>query len=445
MMVEGFQVQRVAWEPCENAAPTQCASIDVPLIWNQPQGGMLSLRLKKIPARNHGFHTLLINFGGPGASGTELLSSSPFSSAVLDSFDLVSWDPRGVSDGVTSGCRQQDLDAHFDNDFNPDSPEERAALAATAQVIATSCAVGAEAVASLTTIDTVHDVEAIRVALGLDSFDFYGLSYGTDLAQALLARSPEHLRTVIFDGVMLNSDSLTQQLTKQAVAFEENLNSACVRYGCGQDPAPLAAEVMSKAEHGELNGRHGLVTQTDVATAGIIAAYRPGGWRDYVRDLKAANDGDPTALETAASHYPPVAGVGAYYGTSCTDSPHPTGAGDWDRFAQELASLAPTFGSAVAYDMEPCAFWPLPAFRSREDGHTDERVPKLVIGNTFDSATPFRNAKDLASKMHHISLTTLESDGHTSLGTSPCVSDVIEKFLTSAEVQPETSCNDVSG
>ncbi len=54
----------------------------------------------------------------------------------------------------------------------------------------------------LTTLDSVRDMESIRMALGAPQINYYGFSYGTYLGQVYGTLCPNRFRRVIFDGVV---------------------------------------------------------------------------------------------------------------------------------------------------------------------------------------------------------------------------------------------------
>src|SRR4051794_30047648 len=86
----------VGWSPCSKV---ECGSLSVPLDYAHPNGPHITLALARLPATGKKkIGVLYTNPGGPGVSGVELLRSAPniFPDEVLKSFDIVSWDPRGV-------------------------------------------------------------------------------------------------------------------------------------------------------------------------------------------------------------------------------------------------------------------------------------------------------------------------------------------------------------
>lgn len=76
----GTQSQEIQWGPCEinRTTPLECGNIFVPLDYSNPNSTeTLSIELIKAPAsKQPSKGNILINFGGPGASGQELMASA---------------------------------------------------------------------------------------------------------------------------------------------------------------------------------------------------------------------------------------------------------------------------------------------------------------------------------------------------------------------------------
>jgi pimeloyl-ACP methyl ester carboxylesterase len=73
------------------------------------------------------------------------------------------------------------------------------------QELAQTCATEIAAKADLrfyTTRDAAADLEALRQALGIDKLNLYGVSYGTRLAQVYATLYPNHVRSIVLDGVV---------------------------------------------------------------------------------------------------------------------------------------------------------------------------------------------------------------------------------------------------
>src|SRR5262245_30752961 len=102
-------VDAVAWGPCEGQdSPWECGEIEVPLDYRRPTvSGALEIALTRLPATGaEPIGSLVLNPGGPGASGIDLAwSLTPlFPDDLLEHFDLVGFDPRGVGRSTAVDC-----------------------------------------------------------------------------------------------------------------------------------------------------------------------------------------------------------------------------------------------------------------------------------------------------------------------------------------------------
>src|SRR5262245_51384533 len=71
----GPAVPTIGWHDCGAAHPGfECATVAVPLDYDQPRGATTTLALARKPATDpaHRIGTLFINPGGPGGSGVNL-------------------------------------------------------------------------------------------------------------------------------------------------------------------------------------------------------------------------------------------------------------------------------------------------------------------------------------------------------------------------------------
>src|SRR5262245_12437479 len=108
-------VAGLVWTPCPSASADtatpeaaadsglECASLQVPLDYADPDGEQITIGLNRLPARDPAkrIGSLIFNPGGPGGSASPIVarqaSGTPvFTPAVLDHFDLIGMDPRGT-------------------------------------------------------------------------------------------------------------------------------------------------------------------------------------------------------------------------------------------------------------------------------------------------------------------------------------------------------------
>ena len=138
----------------------------------------------------------MTNPGGPGASGIEFLYEKPFKKELLQRFDLVSWDPRGVGRSTSLSCGST-VSSFLDQDPDPDNATEQQAIEDHAKAVADECGQkDASLLPYLGTNDVARDLEAIRIALGEPKLNYFGFSYGTFIGERYLAMFGDHVRAI---------------------------------------------------------------------------------------------------------------------------------------------------------------------------------------------------------------------------------------------------------
>ncbi|MEO6879853.1 MAG: hypothetical protein ABI181_02750, partial [Mycobacteriaceae bacterium] len=106
-----FYAQKLIWTGCADYATTDdekaayandkldCSRVSVPLDYTNPTGPTASVALLRLRATGARIGSMLVNPGGPGASGASLaanLSTTLAGTPLGQRFDLVGFDPRGV-------------------------------------------------------------------------------------------------------------------------------------------------------------------------------------------------------------------------------------------------------------------------------------------------------------------------------------------------------------
>jgi hypothetical protein len=110
-----------------------------------------------------------------------------------------------------------------------------------------------------------------------------------------------------------------------------------------------------------------------------------------------------------------------------------------DRGAREWADHA-HFWSHFAYAEIPFALWPIQDEDAYEGPFTvDPSSPTpLVIGTTYDPATPYSLAEGMVRALGNARLLTMEGDGHTAYGrNSACVDSATVSYLIESTLPAE--------
>lgn len=218
--------QRIDWQPCPelhshisellrlNVTAFDCGHITVPLDYTDSKASPLELDLFKVNATQEPvLGSVLMNFGGPGATGVDNLAmlAPDLAANIGPQWNLVSWDPRGTGKTIPFDCGIDDptLTPTITN-IKRETP-----LLPTGNLteyylnygwdlagqIADTCYENMNETGQyIGTAFTARDMMDIVDALGEDGFlRYYGLSYGTVLGSYAAAMFPERIERMLLD------------------------------------------------------------------------------------------------------------------------------------------------------------------------------------------------------------------------------------------------------
>ena len=428
-MLDFFDCGRVYW----------CASLAVPIDHDDPDAGTIGLAVGLLPAgdlsRRIGY--LLVNPGGPGGGMEGFLDSGAgLSGDLLERFDVVGWDPRGVGASVPANCRAETNHLYL-LDPIPDSPDEQSALDEAARAVAEACAVGlGDVVGRIGTIDTVRDIDAIRRALGAEEISYFGLSYGTLLGALYADMFGEHLRAAVLDGAVDPSLTYLESSVGQVVGFDRTIRD--MFDSCRNDPrCPIVGDpreayenLRERVETDPLTGPGGevVVGPAEAVLAAILASYVPEFWPYFFDALAQAVDGNGGMLQQWALAYLEI-DLGAFVSIGCADFGRMSRE-QLDHLTAAMVEVAGEMGASSATSAHPCVYWPtFSGTLSDEPVAAPNAPPIVVLGNRGDNATPYEWALALADQLESGVLVSYDGAGHLSYGKSACVESLADSYL----------------
>ncbi len=458
------------WHACGGALAgdgLECATLAVPLDYAHPDGPTIGIALDRMAASGPRIGSLLVNPGGPGASGLSFLPDLVLElpGTVLSHFDIVGFDPRGVGASAPVTCATgPQLDSYLGVDGAPVTPAGVRALVGADSTLAKECRAGTGPVlAHVGTVDAARDMERIRIAVGDAKLNYLGFSYGTFLGATYAQEYPTHIRAMVLDGAEDPSLSAIASVDTQAAAVDAELASffdwcatpanACAWKPAGGRPAMRAAVVALVAQvrlhplvvpgsgaAGSTAGAARSVGPNQVLLGIAESLYDPASWPGLGDDLHQASRGDGSGLLSSFDSYEDRSSNGQYDNllvandaVSCEDGPWPTAA-QIQADAPAAAAVAPVFGLANLYSGLLCTVWPYPPTDHPQAIAAPGAPPIVVVGSTGDPATPYRWAQALASQLSKGVLLTRVGNGHTGYVFSACIRAAVDTYLV--DLQP---------
>jgi pimeloyl-ACP methyl ester carboxylesterase len=183
----------------------RCGTLMVLEESTDPAGRTIPLRFVVLPATDGGHESDAVIYlvGGPGLGATE---SAPFLTERLGelrtSRDVILVDHRGSGGSNPLHC-----------DMSPEETLEALFSARFRERTLKKCLATLEADPRFyRTIEIADDLDAVRSALGYETLDLVGVSYGSRLALVYLRRYPEHVRTISLRGAASPAGDLLTEI-----------------------------------------------------------------------------------------------------------------------------------------------------------------------------------------------------------------------------------------
>jgi pimeloyl-ACP methyl ester carboxylesterase len=434
------------WEDCGGA---ECATLDVPVDYDQPDGETLTLSVARVPASGDRIGALFVNPGGPGARATDFATALAFSlpDDITEHFDIVGVDPRGL--GASDIDCGGDFTEIYGVDYSIDSPEDETTLLDVSSAYVDGCERAAgDLLPHLGTADVARDIDAVRAAMGDEQINYLGFSYGTAIGQMLAELFPDRVRAMVIDGVLELGPTGTELATEQSRGFEQAF--AAFAADCDADPScPIAPdataaldELSARVEEEPIPASPRDLGPGELSTGLAMPLYSPSLWPQLADAIASGLDGDGSGMVDLADRYIGIADFDIYFAVNCLDF-------DWPESPDELlaagvaaAREARHFGEPIVNDYVRCAMWPveeepLPALTA------PDAPPIVVVSTTGDPATPYEAGVRTADRLESGVLLTHEGEGHTVVGNGvPCVDDAVARYLVDLEPPEDgTTCS----
>jgi pimeloyl-ACP methyl ester carboxylesterase len=459
-----FYDQKLDWSGCEASGLT-CASATVPIDWAHPSTGTLKLALiRHVTTSAKRVGSLLLNPGGPGGSGYDMVSQSLTNvtdAALRTSFDIVGWDPRGVGRSSPVTCLgNSQMDAFLYG--QPSAPEGSDAWLASRvpleKAYAAACAKNTGALLGhIDAASNARDMDLLRAVLGDSRLNYLGFSYGTFFGAHYADLFPKNVGRLVLDGPVDPSIAEPVDFTTQMGGFESSFRayiadclagSACPFTGTVDDAlAQVRALIATVGSEGLTSADGRTLALGTLGTAISYPLYSKDSWPDLSQMFQGLQKGSAVLAFQFADGYNGRSANGqfseqtnVYTAALCLDGVFPPTLAGTRATMDTIASAAPTIGAIFSYsdwvhvDIA-CQNWPYASVLHPEQLHARGAAPIMVVGTTDDPATPYSGAVSLAKQLESGHLITRKGEGHTAYGSgNACIDRTVDSYLVNGTI-----------
>ncbi|GAA1152321.1 alpha/beta hydrolase [Nesterenkonia lutea] len=461
-----YYEQELEWSSCEDTM--MCADVTVPMDYEDPGAGE-DLEIRIISSETGGEDEyLLTNPGGPGSSGYNTVAdtlTSAFSEELVETYNVVGFDPRGVHRSSPVTClddaemdeyRQQVSDEQLDTDAAyAEARESAAELAAQCE------AESGDLLVHVDTLSAARDMDVIRAALGQDELDYLGFSYGTKLGLTYAEHYGQRVGRFVLDGMFDVSIEAHELNTQQALGFEDALENYaqwcteqenCAAGDTVDEVVQSTQDLFAEVDEEPVQGADGRTINVSTLVSGFITPlYNQLSWPVLSEALNMAlSEDDFSAFQYFADLQSGRSPDGnydwinsfAFTAVMCLDYPMPEDPEQIEAEFEEVSDQAPTFGPYLGHRGVVCQEWPAESVAEPWDPGLTEVEEILFIGTTGDPATPVEWAENMHESVPQSSLIIREGEGHLGYQAgNDCVDDAVDGYLLGGDLaEGRTEC-----
>lgn len=441
-----------------------CGYLTVPEDRSQPSGRTIKLAVAVFHSENPDkMSTPLIYLeGGPGGSALEYLSLT-FNdryAELLKNQDIILFDQRGV------GRSQPALDCKEITDLTMNTLDQVLTVDEAVKQgndAAAACAnrLAGEGInlGSYNSAENASDVNDLRIALGYDKLDLYGISYGTKLALTIMRDHPEAVRSAIIDSIfppqVTNNDA--------PINFERSLS--VLFKGCADDEACNKAfpdlENIFYDTIDQLNANPASFQVVDPTTAQkrdvkmdgdsfaatiFQALYATEIISELPKSIYDVHNGDTgflslwTQLEITQLD---AISVGMNYAVQCTEELAFDTTVSIDAVLAKVNPKLQGFARRNGIDdsqIALCSVWNKAKPNPIENEPVKSDIPTLVVSGEYDPITPPEYGKETATTLSSSYFFEFPGTGHGVIPSSECALSIAQAFLKDPNTKPDSSC-----
>ena len=472
--LESFYHQDLTWTDCtDDATGTafQCATVTVPLDYDNPQGQTITVALKKLPSTSPSPRgSVFLNPGGPGGSGISLIESkaelykSGDLSEVLANYDVIGFDPRGVGQSTPITCwTPEDVQAilagQAEVPFSPLTPGSAADIVTQGSREAAACEEHTEVPEILDHADTrsvARDMDVMRALVGDKDLNYLGYSYGTYLGAVYTELFPDNIGRVVLDSAMDPTMARQDPMEGDAAAGEQSLRTyiesqqghagfplsgttdaavaqlATFLDGLDADPLTVSGSGTPLNRAKAVDAISKLVTTSPdkwpLLTEGLTQAMNAhdGSALKANADAVSGNSAPPTTEKQVVEQ---LQGLKVFSANRCLDFPDAGNESSWDAALASYHHDYPVFHSLLPQYDAFCHGWGHTSRTEAVDVDVEATNPMLVIGILHDPQTPYPWSKALVSKIRNSHLLSVDMYGHVATGQNSCTMARISDYL----------------
>jgi pimeloyl-ACP methyl ester carboxylesterase len=400
--------------------------------------------------------------GGPGGDALEtvpLAFEQRFAPFLAD-HTFIMFDQRGTGYSEPSLACPELIDLTFDTLDDDLTLEEGQALqlAALGECRERLVDEGVDLTA-YNSAENAADVADLRLALGYDAWNLYGISYGTRLAQTIVRDYPQGIRSIILDSAYPLAANLQVETAVNADrAFSVFFAGCAADEACAAaypDLAQVFADLVTNLNDEPLilnvfnllNGQQyeALVngdTMVGLLFQALYSVEITPLMPKLIYDVRDGRTSDLTTILSSFLYQQEFASQGMQLSVQCNEEISFGTPGETQN-APNFPYLNPVFeASAVTgqFGFEVCELWQAGQADPIENEPVASDLPTLILAGEYDPITPPSWGQDVGERFDNSYLFEFPGIGHGASVSGECPLAITQAFLADPGTEPDDAC-----
>lgn len=439
----------------------QCGYLIVPEDRTQPDGNQIRLHVAIFPtlSDNPSPDPVIYLDGGPGGDALERIDFffeddfAPF----LEERDFIMFDQRGTGFSEPGLACEEVSELTLETLDDDVTDEENTELTLTA-LEACRQRLMAEGInlAAYNSVENAADLNDLRIALGIDEWNLFGISYGTRLALVSMRNHPDGIRSVILDSAFPPQVNLTEempvntsrafnvlfencQLSDECNAAYPDLESRFFALVDGLEAEPITIQVTDFFKGDQYDALVDGDSFFSVIFQGLYSEEIIPLLPQLIADTEAGNytllglliSNDITTLDFFS--------IGMYFSVLCREEIAFEEVADVETAVATVPEYAQFFEDTDA-NFEICALWNNGIGESVETLPVNSDIPTLIMAGEFDPITPPVWGEITAQTLPNSFYYLYSQAGHAVSTSGECPRQMVMDFLNEPTVAPDATC-----
>lgn len=302
-------------------------------------------------------------------------------------------------------------------------------------------------------VENAADVNDLRLALGYEQVNLYGISYGTRLALTVMRDYPEGVRSAIIDSVYPPQVDLFSSISLNANRAFQTLFEGCAADEVCREANPDLEETFYRVVE-QLNATPEKLTLTGpdrsyevVITGDMFMStifgmmYRTDAIPYIPLLIHHAGEGNLQPMAQAFAISLDESGISwpMYHSLQCREEiPFE----DYEDALEQAAGLPPAL---VGYFLTPhpyemCLTWQSGEADPIEDQPVSSAIPTFVVAGQYDPITPPDWARLAAETLDNSYFYEFPGIGHGVIRSNGCALSIALAFLDDPTTEPDAAC-----